>query len=139
MPLAFHAGISGATCTNSCTNTRYSDRPHDAATAATAIVWIAPREIHRPITRLISAPSSGNSGTHSSSGRPRNLSVEKSTLMPQGGEPIDVDIAAAAEYGDDDRETDACFGGGDGDHDQREGVRRDVAPHSRECQQRHVR
>src|SRR5947207_2378739 len=136
MPPSFHVGVSPCR-TNSWTNTRYSDRPHDAATAATAIVWIALREIQRPITRLINAPSNGSSGTHASSGRPRNLSAEKSTSVPQGGESIDVDVAAAAKYGDDDRQADARLGGGDGDHDQRERVRRDVAPHPPERQQRH--
>src|SRR4051812_17692750 len=59
-------------------------------------------------------------------------------LVPERGEAVDLDVAPAAEDGDDDRETHGGLGGGHGDHDERERVSGQIAPHAREREQRDV-
>src|SRR5690349_7534711 len=105
--------------------------------ATVCTVW---RESRGPIVRLISAPMKGSNGIHARSGSPANLPGScGSILVPQRGESIDIDVAPAAEHRDDDRETDRCLGRCDCDDDERECVTREVAPHAREGDERHVR
>src|ERR1044071_149049 len=107
-------------------------------TEPTATVWITDLGSRRPSTRLISAPSSGTNGIQTRIGRPTDSEICWSMLVPERGEAVDLDVAATAEDRDDDREPDRRLGGGHGDHDQREGVRRHIAPHPREREQRDV-
>src|SRR5689334_10817650 len=131
MPPAFQYGSPPGTPGVLDVNSTYSMKPdsaHAPATDAIAITCTEPREIRRPIVRLISAPRNGSSGIHASSGIPANFKVVGSIqcpLVPQGGESIDVDVAPAAEHGHHDREAHGGLRRGDRDHDQREGVRRE--------------
>src|ERR1044071_4974269 len=126
-------------CCISGPNTWTAAMTNDTPTAAIAMVWMIQRpnmrSSERPATRLISAPSSGSSGIQIRTSEER---VDASMLVPERGEAIDLDVAAAAEHCDDDREPHRGLRRGDGDHDQREGVGRQIAPHAGERQQRDV-
>src|ERR1051325_45977 len=126
-------------CRSSGPNTWAAAIANDPTTAPIAIVWTIQRpnarSSLRPATRLISAPTSGSSGIKISRSEG---SVDASMLVPERGEAIDLDVAAGAGHRDDDREAHRGLGCGHGDHDQREGVGRQIAPHAGERQQRDV-
>src|ERR1041384_2026374 len=105
-------------------NTMYAETMNARPTAATAMVWMVCFENRRPKVRLISAPSSGSAGIHARIGRGPSCRFAASMLVPERGEAVDLDVAPAAEDCDDDREPHRRLGGGHGDHDEREGVRR---------------
>src|SRR5882724_1096458 len=123
---------------NNGPNTMYADSKNASATDPIATVETNHFGDRRPSVRLISAPSSGRRGIHTRLGGHENRGVGWSMLVPERGEAVDVDVAPAAEDCDDDRQAHRRLGGGHGDHDERERVGGQIAPHARERQERDV-
>src|SRR5882762_2949602 len=89
---------------NSGPNTMYADTKNAAPTEKIATVDTNHLGARRPSVRLINAPISGRSGIHARGGSPEDWVLDWSMLVPERVEAVDVDVVAAAEDSDDDRE-----------------------------------